>query len=358
METAGAKNQPKEIEFDLVRIKDVIATGSYGVILKGQMFEEEWGNKPTTVAFKYLKDSVSGDLAFDFDREVTAMSALNHANILRLLGVTSSEEGTRYMIFEYMVKGSLDSWLVETGRTFGEVNGNKAINELSLVDIGLQIAEGMAYMASKNFVHRDLAARNVLLAEDLRVRIADFGLARDIEKQGYYQLGASRVYPLRWTAPESIQTSKFNSQSDVWSFGVLLWEIFSHGKVPYEQLDTDTIKENKAQGIHLEKPDTCPDDVYDLMKDCWILNPDNRPQFQTIFERMHHITEQMLLTPVLQSWILWLRHPESNKPALGGWDIAKLPVDIRERWGLEHWPHPLLLFLKPLTSLSIPKKFI
>jgi len=222
-----------------------------------------------------MKSLVGQETTNEFNAEVAVLKKLNHPNIVRYLGIfTDLTTKTKFIITEFMSKGSLRELLSQYGANF-------AVSDL--LDMLYQVTSGMIYIESCNIVHRDLALRNVLITgsgADTQVKIADFGLSRKLEKN--YLQTEDVSLPVRWTAPEALKYGKFSIKSDVWSYGVVVWEIFTFGEQPYTgQTNHEVVKALNA-GERLEKPEKCPDDIDNLMKQCWNIDPIKRPSFSQI----------------------------------------------------------------------------
>ncbi|KAK6623306.1 hypothetical protein RUM43_009158 [Polyplax serrata] len=240
------------------------------------------------VAIKVLKETASKQAEEDFMREVEIMSAFRHENILSLLGIVLKEASSRpWMVFEFMPHGDLAEVLRSNSRQFWKpVPGLKSLTKDCLLKIALQVAGGMKYLAAQRFVHNDLACRNCLVGSELTVKIADFGMSRDIYTCDYYRIGGSKPVPLRWMSPESVMYRRFTLESDVWSYGVVLWEIYSFGKQPYYGLSNEEVVKMILQGIMLIPPDGCPSFICDLMRACWKSEPKDRIKFPDIYDQL------------------------------------------------------------------------
>ncbi|XP_023686243.1 high affinity nerve growth factor receptor-like isoform X1 [Paramormyrops kingsleyae] len=241
------------------------------------------------VAIKTLKDA-NESTRQDFQREAELLTVLQHEHIVRFYGVCADGEPLA-MVFEYMRHGDLNRFLRAHGPDAHILEEGKMPpqGELSLPQmlwIAAQIASGMVYLASLHFVHRDLATRNCLVGEGLVVKIGDFGMSRDIYSTDYYRVGGRTMLPIRWMPPESIMYRKFTTESDIWSFGVVLWEIFTYGKQPWYQLSNSEAIECITQGRELERPRTCPKEVHLLMQGCWQREPQQRLDIKTLHSRL------------------------------------------------------------------------
>ncbi|XP_045445024.1 megakaryocyte-associated tyrosine-protein kinase isoform X2 [Pipistrellus kuhlii] len=238
-----------------------IGEGEFGAVLQGEYLGQK-------VAVKNIKCDVTAQAFLD---ETAVMTKMQHKNLVRLLGVILHQG--LYIVMEHVSKGNLVNFLRTRGRAL--------VNTPQLLQFSLHVAEGMEYLESKKLVHRDLAARNILISEDLVAKVSDFGLAK-AERKG---LDASRL-PVKWTAPEALKHGKFSSKSDVWSFGVLLWEVFSYGRAPYPKMSLKEVTEAVEKGYRMEPPEGCPGPVHTLMSSCWEAEPARRPTFRKLAEKL------------------------------------------------------------------------
>ncbi|XP_076681455.1 tyrosine-protein kinase transmembrane receptor Ror isoform X2 [Andrena cerasifolii] len=267
-----------------------LGEGAFGKVYKGEL---QTGNKcepPIYVAVKTLKENASPKTQSDFKREVDLMTDLRHPNIICLLGVILKGE-PMCMLFEYMTQGDLHEFLIcHSPRSDVPLNNGsgKILEQPEFLHIALQIASGMEYLASHHYVHRDLAARNCLVGDNLTVKISDFGLSRDIYSSDYYRVQSKSLLPVRWMPPESIVYGKFTTESDVWSFGVVLWEIYSYGLQPYYGYNNQEVIDMIRSRQLLPCPEDCPTMIYSLMIECWHEVANRRPQFPEIHHRLHN----------------------------------------------------------------------
>jgi len=234
----------------------------------GEVWEGLWNNT-TPVAIKTLKTGTMDPK--DFLSEAHIMKKLRHPKLIQLYAVCTLEEPI-YIITELMKNGSLLEYLQGKGRT---------LNLAQLIDMAAQIAAGMAYLESQNYIHRDLAARNVLVGENHIVKIADFGLARLI-KEDEYEARVGARFPIKWTAPEAANYSRFSIKSDVWSFGILLTELVTFGRIPYPGMTNAEVLHQVEHGYRMQAPQGCSPPLYDIMLECWHKDPMKRPTFETL----------------------------------------------------------------------------
>ncbi|XP_062378432.1 tyrosine-protein kinase Lck isoform X2 [Sardina pilchardus] len=250
-----------EVPRESLKLERRLGAGQFGEVWMGVY------NNNRRVAIKCLKAgtmSISAFLA-----EANLMKALQHARLVRLFAVVTAEP--IYIITEYMENGSLVDFL--------KTPEGMRLNMNTLIDMASQIAEGMSYIECKNYIHRDLRAANILVSHDLICKIADFGLARLIEDNEYTARDGAK-FPIKWTAPEAINYGTFSIKSDVWSFGVLLTEIVTYGRIPYPGMTNPEVIQNLERGYRMPRPENCPDGLYDIMQHCWNEAPEARPTFE------------------------------------------------------------------------------
>ncbi|XP_069031425.1 high affinity nerve growth factor receptor [Embiotoca jacksoni] len=270
-------------------LKWELGEGAFGKVYLAECSNLSPDSNKMLVAIKTLKDA-NESTRQDFQREAELLTVLQHQHIVRFYGVCTDGEPLA-MVFEYMRHGDLNRFLRAHGPDARILEESKMplLGQLTLpqmLHIAAQIASGMVYLASLHFVHRDLATRNCLVGEALVVKIGDFGMSRDIYSTDYYRVGGRTMLPIRWMPPESIMYRKFTTESDIWSFGVVLWEIFTYGKQPWYQLSNSEAIECITQGRELERPRTCPKEVYLLMQGCWQREPQQRMVIKDIHSRL------------------------------------------------------------------------
>uniref|UniRef100_A0A8C6U4T8 Tyrosine-protein kinase n=1 Tax=Neogobius melanostomus TaxID=47308 RepID=A0A8C6U4T8_9GOBI len=239
-------------------------------------------NNTTKVAVKTLKPGTMTVEAF-LD-EANVMKTLHHDRLVRLYAVVTKTQPI-YIITEFMANGSLLDFL--------KSDMGCKIQLPKLIDFSAQIAEGMAYIEQKNYIHRDLRAANVLVSESLLCKIADFGLARIIEDDEYSAREGAK-FPIKWTAPEAINYGSFTIKSDMWSFGVLLHEILTYGRMPYPGMTKVEVMSSIQRGYRMPQPDNCPTELYNIMLSCWRDKAEDRPTFdylQSVLNDFYTATE-------------------------------------------------------------------
>uniref|UniRef100_A0A3P9AAK2 Tyrosine-protein kinase n=1 Tax=Esox lucius TaxID=8010 RepID=A0A3P9AAK2_ESOLU len=266
-----------EIDRTSVKLLNKLGAGQFG-----EVYEGLW-NDTTPVAVKTLKPG-SMD-SNDFLQEAQLMKKLRHPKLIQLYAVCTLEEPV-YIITELMKNGSLLDYL--------QKDKGVRLNISDQIEMAAQVAAGMAYLELQNYIHRDLAARNVLVGENNVCKVADFGLARvfKMESENVYEPKEGTKFPVKWTAPEAINFNKFTIKSDVWSFGILLYEIMTFGQMPYPNLTNYQVIQRLPTGYRMPCPPHCPKVMYDIMSDCWKENDMDRPTFETLQWKLEEFFDQ------------------------------------------------------------------
>ncbi|KAK3930681.1 Tyrosine-protein kinase CSK [Frankliniella fusca] len=242
-----------------LELKESIGKGEFGEVMLGILRGEK-------VAVKVLKDT--SEAAQKFLAEASLMTSLRHENLVQLLGLVMNKQHI-YLVTEFMSKGSLVDYLRSRGRLH--------VTKRDQINFAVDTCSGMEYLESRKVVHRDLAARNVLISEEGVAKVSDFGLARE---ESFTQDGGK--LPIKWTAPEALKLGKFSNKSDMWSFGILLWEVYSFGRVPYPRIPLADVVKHVDKGYKMEAPEGCPPEVYQIMSQAWDLHPEKRPNFKDV----------------------------------------------------------------------------
>ncbi|XP_029465336.1 proto-oncogene tyrosine-protein kinase receptor Ret isoform X1 [Rhinatrema bivittatum] len=279
-----------------------LGEGEFGKVVKATAFRLKGKAGYTTVAVKMLKENAAQSELRDLLSEFNLLKQVNHPHVIKLYGACS-QDGPLYLIVEYAKYGSLRSFLRESrkvGPSYvgSDTNRNssyldnpdeRALTMGDLISFAWQISRGMQYLAEMKLVHRDLAARNVLVAEGRKMKISDFGLSRDVyEEDSYVKRSKGRI-PVKWMAIESLFDHIYTTQSDVWSFGVLLWEIVTLGGNPYPGIAPERLFNLLKTGYRMERPENCSEEMYNLMLRCWKQEPDKRPTFGEISKELEKL---------------------------------------------------------------------
>uniref|UniRef100_A0A4W5RSA1 Receptor tyrosine kinase like orphan receptor 1 n=1 Tax=Hucho hucho TaxID=62062 RepID=A0A4W5RSA1_9TELE len=310
LELCDIPSKAKELPLSAVRFMEELGECTFGKIYKGHLYIPGMEHAQL-VAIKTLKDYSSPGQWGDFQQEASVMAELHHHNVVCLLGVVTQEQPV-CMLFEFLNQGDLHEFLImrsphsDVGCSSDEDGTIKSIlDHGDFLHLAIQVAAGMEYLASHSFVHKDLAARNILVGERLHVKISDLGLSREIYASDYYRVQPKALLPIRWMPPESMAYGKFTSESDIWAFGVVLWEIFSYGLQPYYGFSNQEVMEMVRKRQLLPCPEDCPPRVFSLMTECWQEGPARRPRFKDIHGR-------------LRAWEGLSSHGSSSTPSGGG----------------------------------------
>ncbi|KAI4903573.1 hypothetical protein NFI96_032910, partial [Prochilodus magdalenae] len=314
-----------------------LGQGSFGMVYEGIAKGVVKDEPETRVAIKTVNESASMHERIEFLNEASVMKEFNCHHVVRLLGVVSQGQPT-LVIMELMTRGDLKSYL-RTLRSKESTSSLPLPPLKKMIQMAGEIADGMAYLNANKFVHRDLAARNCMVAEDFTVKIGDFGMTRDIYETDYYRKGGKGLLPVRWMSPESLKDGVFTTMSDVWSFGVVLWEIATLAEQPYQGMSNEQVLRFVMEGGLLDKPDNCPDMLFELMRMCWQYNPKMRPSFLEIISSIKEDLE-----PSFREVSFF--YSEENKPP----DTEEL--DMEKVGTMENVPLEPSTSLQPLTSAS------
>lgn len=259
---------------DLTFLEENLGRGETGDVVLARYGQQK-------VAVKIMKDSE--EAIRSFTTEASLMTSLKHKNLVRLIGITT--EPNVCLVTEFMEKGSLSEYLRTRGR--------QKVTLKDQIKFAKDTCAGMAYLESKKVVHRDLAARNVLLSEDNTAKVCDFGLAsREKFSDIYMYSGTGCRIPIKWTAPESLRSGEFSPKSDMWSFGILLYEIYSFGRVPYPRISLTDVTKYVEDGNRMAPPEGCPPKIYEIMSRAWSAEPKDRPSFADVLEEIEKLDEE------------------------------------------------------------------
>ncbi|XP_053974206.1 ALK tyrosine kinase receptor isoform X2 [Hylaeus volcanicus] len=309
-----------QIPREYINLVKPLGQGAFGEVFQGVYKYRR--NEEHPVAVKTIPSASRPDTEADFMMEALIMSKFNHPNIVHFIGV-SFDENPKYIVLELLAGGNLKNFLREERP---RADYPTSLTMLDLIMCGYDVANGCKYMEEARFIHRDIAARNCLLTckgPGRIVKIADFGMAKDIYRSDYYKKGGKAMLPIKWMPPESFLDGIFTTKTDVWAFGILLWEIMSFGYIPYTGCtNRETISLVKSGG-RLEKPAGCPDPIYGIMTRCWHPRPEDRPSFATIVERIgyclqdpdviNHPTPDFDILPICEREITIMRpDPEAE----------------------------------------------
>ena len=288
----GSRQFPSE---NLVLLNQ-LGEGEYGPVYRGEAYGIVAREKSRIVTVKMLKIDTTEEKKMAFEQEISLFSNLNHLNVVGVLGICTDTSPECIIFDAGNAHVDLLTYVREKGDDMnGVTDGDMIVQEFrNLLRIADEVCLGMAYLSSQHVVHKDLALRNCIKGQNGVVKVASFGLGSTLYPEAYYYLHG-RNLPLRWLAPEALNHDVFSTESDVWAFGVLMWELFTYGEQPFpDQTNEEVISHVTQEFSILSPPDKCPDDVFLVMSSCWVFDCSSRPKFLVLHK---HIFE--LISPDL-----------------------------------------------------------
>uniref|UniRef100_A0AAR5P3V4 Tyrosine-protein kinase receptor n=1 Tax=Dendroctonus ponderosae TaxID=77166 RepID=A0AAR5P3V4_DENPD len=280
----------QHIPRDQLRLVKALGQGAFGEVYQGFYRQRPCDTVEMPVAVKTLQEMTVKQAEDDFLTEALIMSKFNHPNIVHFIGVCFDKH-PKFIVLELLTGGDLKNFLRESRP---KADRPSTITMKDLVFIAIDIGRGCKYLEDKRFIHRDIAARNCLLTTKgpgRVTKIADFGMSRDIYRADYYRKDGKAMLPVKWMPPEAFLEGLFSSKTDVWSFGILLWEIMKMGFMPYTGCTNKEVMDLVVQGGRLERPESCPAPIYGIMASCWHPQPEDRPTFAIILERLGYCAQ-------------------------------------------------------------------
>ncbi|XP_058283502.1 leukocyte tyrosine kinase receptor isoform X3 [Hylobates moloch] len=343
-----------------VTLLRALGHGAFGEVYEGLVIDLPGDSSPLQVAIKTLPELCSPQDELDFLMEALIISKFSHQNIVRCVGL-SLRATPRLILLELMSGGDMKSFLRHSRPHLGQPS---PLVMRDLLQLAQDIAQGCHYLEENHFIHRDIAARNCLLSctgPSRVAKIGDFGMARDIYRASYYRKGDRALLPVKWMPPEAFLEGIFTSKTDSWSFGVLLWEIFSLGYMPYPGRTNQEVLDFVVGGGRMDPPRGCPGPVYRIMTQCWQHKPELRPSFASILERLQYCTQDPDVLNSLLPMELGPTPEEEGASGLGNRSLEclrppqpqELSPEKLKSWGASPLGPWLSSGLKPLKSRGL-----
>ncbi|XP_061176438.1 uncharacterized protein LOC133185319 [Saccostrea echinata] len=284
----------RDIPRKKIKLVRLLGKGAFGEVYYGLLADVSRLRTDLPIAVKKLPTLCAEQTKAELFFEAVTLSKFNHPNIVRFLGIsTDDQDRSMYLLLELMEGGELRTFIRESRPKQPHEPSYLTLHDL--LKLGIDVARGCHYLEQNKFIHRDIAARNCLLTEKGPNRVAkigDFGMARDVLRTNYYRKNGRAMVPVKWMPPESFLDGIFTSKTDVWAFGVVLWELFSMGHVPYPGKSNGEVMKYVKGGGRLEKPPLCPYQIYGLMLRCWQVDADVRPNFTGVVEELNRINNE------------------------------------------------------------------
>jgi len=293
-----------EIEKESLILGETLGEGAFGVVVKAEALSlPSIPACVSTVAVKMLKADATEHELHDLLSEMETMKQIGkHKNIINFLGCCT-QNGSLCIVVEYAPHGNLRQYLRSNRPSVAESSDQSCDSSLTLatlVSFAFQISKGMEFLARHQCIHRDLAARNVLVGEGVVMKIADFGLARNVREADYYRKTTDGRLPIKWLSIEALFDRVYTTQSDVWAFGVVLWEIFTLGGSPYPSIPVEKLFKLLKSGYRMKRPQGCPSEIYEMMLECWFENANLRPTFTNLVKRFDSFLESVTVNDYVQ----------------------------------------------------------
>jgi len=298
----NTKDEKDRWEFPRHHLKfyGILGEGCFGQVWKCEALNIEGTKGTTTVAVKTLKASATQKERDDLIKELNVMKMFYddpHPNVVRLMGccTAGSDKEQILLIMEYVTKGKLQDFLRKSRaeQDYGNLHGpSQKLTSRDLTTFCYQVARGMEYLAAKKVIHRDLAARNILVDHMNICKVSDFGFSRDVMANNIYERKSEGRLPIRWMAPEALYDNIYTTKTDVWSYGVLMWEIVTLGSTPYPGMSGSEVMKKVREGQRLDKPEHCDREIYNMMFYCWDKDPSERPTFKDLVQNLESLLTQ------------------------------------------------------------------